>query len=331
MADKVDVIPEKEEDEQPIVPYGYSQNLIRKKKRCARTLRTILVVANIIFWLGGCGMLGVSIWLRFMNPTVKKIANFETLNIILLVVLAVGVMFLVIALVGTCGANMKNKILLVCYIVGTSVAALTEIVVIFVYATSKESFAADFVRWYRGIFALFTTDSRDTKRHLVEYLQVEFQCCGLENGVEDFYEQNFPVPASCIIKSKNATTGRIESDFRETSCISVLTQEFNKYIDIPFYVLPAFACLQLIGIITGLVLLYYLIKNQELAQEDSDIDSDLDDENDAPMELPKPKLYRILKQSKDKFGISLDFDEERRGHIVRHVDEAEGIRDIYQV
>ena len=52
MADQGGVIPEKEEDEQPIVPYGYSQNLIRKKKRCARTLRTILVVANIIFWLG---------------------------------------------------------------------------------------------------------------------------------------------------------------------------------------------------------------------------------------------------------------------------------------
>ena len=30
---------QKQEDEQPIVPYGYTQNKIRKKKRFARALR----------------------------------------------------------------------------------------------------------------------------------------------------------------------------------------------------------------------------------------------------------------------------------------------------
>ena len=34
-----DVPPDKQDDEQPIVPYGYTQNKIRKKKRLARTLR----------------------------------------------------------------------------------------------------------------------------------------------------------------------------------------------------------------------------------------------------------------------------------------------------
>ena len=56
--------------------------------------RTILVVANIIFWLCGCAMLAVAIWLRFTNNAVKFLSNFATLNILLLVMLAVGVMFL---------------------------------------------------------------------------------------------------------------------------------------------------------------------------------------------------------------------------------------------
>ena len=33
---------QKQEDEQPIVPYGYTQNKIRKKKRFARALRNHL-------------------------------------------------------------------------------------------------------------------------------------------------------------------------------------------------------------------------------------------------------------------------------------------------
>ena len=54
-----DIPPDKNEDDQPIVPYGYTQNKIRKKKRLARTLRTVLVIANVIFWLSGCAMLGI--------------------------------------------------------------------------------------------------------------------------------------------------------------------------------------------------------------------------------------------------------------------------------
>lgn len=58
-------------DGQPIIPYAYTEHKRREKKRQARTLRAILVVANIIFWLCGCAMLSVAIWLRFSNEVVK--------------------------------------------------------------------------------------------------------------------------------------------------------------------------------------------------------------------------------------------------------------------
>jgi len=58
-------------DGQPIIPYAYTEHKRREKKRQARTLRTILVVANIIFWLCGCAMLSIAIWLRFTNESVK--------------------------------------------------------------------------------------------------------------------------------------------------------------------------------------------------------------------------------------------------------------------
>ena len=66
----------------------------------------------------------------------------------------------------------------------------------------------------------------------------------------------------------------------------------------------------------------FLIQNDEWAQEDSEFDSDMDEhDRNAPIELPKPKLYRILKQTKDTFGFRFDYDEERRGHLIRAIDE----------
>ena len=142
-----------------------------------------------------------------------------------------------------------------------------------------------------------------------------------ERGKEDYLEQNFIIPQTCSIKSKDVD-GRVVENYKEEGCVTALNKSFDLYVDIPFYVLPILACLQLIGIVTGLILLNFLIKNEELAQADSDLDSDLDDEDrDAPMELPKPKLYRILKQQKETFGITLDYDEERRGHIVKRINE----------
>ena len=41
---------QKQEDEQPIVPYGYTQNKIRKKKRFARALRNHFKSLFSIIW-----------------------------------------------------------------------------------------------------------------------------------------------------------------------------------------------------------------------------------------------------------------------------------------
>ena len=77
----------------------------------------------------------------------------------------------------------------------------------------------------------------------------------------------------------------------------MLNELFEKYIDLPYYVLPVLASLQLIGIITGVILLIFLAQNEDLAQADSELDSEFDDDDrDAPMELPKPKLFCIIKQ-----------------------------------
>ena len=103
-----------------------------------------------------------------------------------------------------------------------------------------------------------------------------------------------------MIKRRDETTGMIIEESRDQGCIPVLNELFEKYIDLPYYVLPVLASLQLIGIITGVILLIFLAQNEDLAQADSELDSEFDDDDrDAPMELPKPKLFCIIKQVRD--------------------------------
>ena len=58
----------------------------------------------------------------------------------------------------------------------------------------------------------------------------------------------------------------IIEESRDQGCIPVLNELFEKYIDLPYYVLPVLASLQLIGIITGVILLIFLAQNEDLAQ-----------------------------------------------------------------
>ena len=89
-------------------------------------------------------------------------------------------------------------------------------------------------------------------RHIVEFFQIHLKCCGLENGEKDFLMQDFAIPNSCSYRYKAPDTGQIITEsYGDKGCISELEKMFTKYINVPFYVLPVLATLQLVGIITG--------------------------------------------------------------------------------
>ncbi|CBY19129.1 unnamed protein product [Oikopleura dioica] len=208
----------------------------------------------------------------------------------------------------------------IAYLCATSTAAMVEVIVVLVWASFREGFKDHFADWYESVFHLFGTESEAKNRNIVESFQIYLKCCGL-NSKEDFTQLSFPVPSSCSWKTKGDMGQIIVTDF-ERGCIGALGDLIGEYQNIPYFVLPSLCGLQLIGIISGIVLLLFLVKHEDLAQEDSELDSELDDhDRNAPIELPKPKLYRILKRSIDTFGLEMEYDEERRGHVVRSINE----------
>lgn len=312
---------------------NYRPRATAEQKVWGNLLRTLVVVSNIIFWFSGCALLGSSIWLRFVNESIKKFfSDFQTLEIGLYVMLAAGILFLVIALLGTCGANMKNQTMLVFYIISMSIIVLAEIAGLVMFISYKPTIEDGFANWYTLALKDYKNPNTDSKQ-IVEYIQSTHKCCG-EKGSEDFQRQHGLIPQSCR-SQKTISRGNIQiKKTFERGCVDVLKKKASDILIIPFIGIPILLIIQIAGLSAGAMFFTYLLKGLIIVADDvdsiltgdsSDYSSDFSD-NKFPTagELPKPKLFRLLKRSKEGFGFKVEFDEFRRGHIIKEV-ENEGI------
>lgn len=320
-------------------PYG-RPDYGKEAKVWGNLLRTLVVVANILFWFLGCALLSLAIWLRFIDPAIKKYySDFQSLEVGLYIMLAAGVLFLVVALIGTCGANMKNRTLLTLYLVSMAVIIISEIIGLITFIGKKDEIMENFKEWYSNHMKAYKAS--EPSKEIVEYVQSSQKCCGLK-GPDDFLIYHSTLAASC--KAQMKTHGDIlQAKAHERGCVDVLEEKANGVFMVPYVVIPLLLVIQITGITAGSMFILHLLRN---------IDDDDDDNqsiysyhtassaNDDTMsvnswqsgsthitskfptagELPKPKLFRLLKKSRESFGFRIEFCEFRRGHILRDIE-----------
>lgn len=299
-----------------------------------------MVVSNILFWFAGCALLSVSIWLRFIDTAVKVYySNFQTLEVTLYVMLAAGVLFLVVALIGTCGANMKNKVLLVLYICAMTLVTIAEIIGILIYVRYKAQIEDNFLTWYENSFLNYDLSSKQKTQEakldkdIVEYVQTTMKCCGWF-GPEDWQEKHgIETPRSCkknIIDSGDVFHLELEGN----GCASALREAIRSILVAPYICVPIILLMQISGLASSTMFLIYLLRG--IIDSGEDAESIMTGESDTQSvaswhtgvsskfptagELPKPKLFRLLKRTRESFGFRIEFDEFRRGHIVRDIE-----------
>ena len=314
----------------------------KEQKVWGNLLRTLVVVSNILFWFLGCALLSISIWFRFIDEAVKKFFyDFQALEIGLYVLLCAGVLFLVVALIGTCGANMKNRTLLTLYVSSCALIIIAEIISLIIFVGYKEEIIIEFQDWYQTHMKAFRASSKS--KEIVEYVQASSRCCGLK-GPDDFIRAHSLLPASC--KERLSYIGdTLNSKAYERGCLDVLEENVGHLLSIPYVVVPLLLVIQLVGLAAGTMFLIYLLRgigldddddNQSLYSYASSSHNSGDDTMSVHSwksgsthltsqfptagELPKPRLFRLLKKSRESFGFRVEFCEFRRGHIMRDIE-----------
>ncbi|XP_026143932.1 tetraspanin-4-like isoform X2 [Carassius auratus] len=155
----------------------------------------------IVYNLGGCGILGVGVWLSITQ------GNFATLSSSLPslsaanLLIAVGSIIMVIGCLGCVGAVKENRPLLLSFFILLLMILLLEILFIilfFAYQDEIDLYAQSDLK--KGL-QLFGTEGNIGLTNAWSIVQTDFRCCGVNNHTDWFHVYNATrVPDSCCLE-----------------------------------------------------------------------------------------------------------------------------------
>jgi len=145
---------------------------------------------NFLFWLIGCAILGVGIWLR-VDPTFQKYVdnsdNFNYLYTGAYILIFVGVLVMFIGFLGCCGAIRESQCMLcaffVCLFIIFGALLAAGIWSIVAKDTLKTSVTETLQR------AVDKYSNNVEAMRFMDLVQNNFKCCGAANGISDYKAQ----------------------------------------------------------------------------------------------------------------------------------------------
>ncbi|XP_038833764.1 tetraspanin-9 isoform X4 [Salvelinus namaycush] len=140
---------------------------------CLCCVKYMLFLFNLLFWLGGCGLLGVGVWLSVSQGSFATLSpSFPSISAANLII-TLGAVIMVTGFLGCLGAIKENK----CLLLSVSENARQDL---------KEG------------LALYSTNNNAGLRNAWNTIQTEWHCCGV-NGYTDWHTalQEKVVPDHC--------------------------------------------------------------------------------------------------------------------------------------
>ncbi|XP_017667240.1 PREDICTED: tetraspanin-4 isoform X2 [Lepidothrix coronata] len=151
--------------------------------------------------LGGCGILGVGIWLAVTQGNFATLSSsFPSLSAANLLIVT-GTFVMIIGFVGCIGAIKENKCLLLSFFIMLLIVFLLELTVVilfFVYTDKIDKYAQRDLK--KGLH-LYGTDGNIGLTNAWSIIQTDFRCCGVSNYTDWFEVYNTTrVPDSCCLE-----------------------------------------------------------------------------------------------------------------------------------
>uniref|UniRef100_A0A7N4V6W6 Tetraspanin-4 n=2 Tax=Sarcophilus harrisii TaxID=9305 RepID=A0A7N4V6W6_SARHA len=151
--------------------------------------------------LGGCGILGVGIWLAVTQGNFATLSpSFPSLSAANLLIVT-GTFVMVIGFVGCIGAIKENKCLLLSFFIMLLIVFLLELTVailFFVYTDQIDTYAQRDLK--KGLH-LYGTEGNIGLTNAWSIIQTDFRCCGVSNYTDWFEVYNSTrVPDSCCLE-----------------------------------------------------------------------------------------------------------------------------------
>ncbi|XP_041132559.1 tetraspanin-4a isoform X1 [Polyodon spathula] len=170
-------------------------------RNCLQCIKYLMFVFNLLFWLGGCGILGVGIWLAVTQGNFATLsASFPSLSAAN-VLISAGTVVMVIGFLGCIGAIKENKCLLLSFFILLLIVLLLETIsmsLFFAYKEEIDRYAQADLK--EGLW-LYDTEGNIGLTNAWSIIQTDFRCCGVSNYTDWFEVYNTTqVPDSCCLE-----------------------------------------------------------------------------------------------------------------------------------
>lgn len=217
---------------------------------------------NVIFWLLGCAILGVGIWLQISKGSFADIApSFHFLSATALCITA-GSIVLIVGFFGCCGAIMENPCMLLTYFLLVVIIFMMQIfagIMGFVFRNEVESLLKKELKV--GIEEKYNDTNQSGLKEAWDKVQRTLSCCGIDNHT-NWYEnhvwskkkRNWVPDSCCVHEIKGCGQNQANVAIHQKACF----EEIKEWIKSNFYIVGVLSItigvLQVFGLIAAMIL-----------------------------------------------------------------------------
>lgn len=162
---------------------------------CLCCVKYLMFVFNLIFWLGGCGLFGVGVWLSFTQVEFSSLPlSFPSLSAANLLLVAGGVT-MVTGFLGCLGALKEQRCLLFMFFMILMLLVLTEVVLMLVIHIFHDKLDSKAQKELKDGINKYKSDPGLRKSW--DNVQKMFKCCGVTNKTDWYEVLDGELPSSC--------------------------------------------------------------------------------------------------------------------------------------
>ncbi|KAI3371575.1 hypothetical protein L3Q82_024139 [Scortum barcoo] len=140
---------------------------------CLCCLKYMMFIFNLIFWLCGCGLLGVGIWLSVSQGSFATFSpSFPSLSAANMVI-AIGAIVMVTGFLGCLGAIKENKCLLLSFFIVLLIILLAELILLILFFVYSDKVSENAKQDLKDGLALYNSENNIGLRNAWNIIQAE--------------------------------------------------------------------------------------------------------------------------------------------------------------
>lgn len=225
-------------------------------------IRTVFCFVNVLFWITGCALLGIGIWLRVSYEGFATLLPQSALLSADALAIVIGTITIILSFFACCGSWIQNRCMLITYFSLVVIMFVAEFLLgslAFVYRDNiKHTFTECLQDGLTHHYNM--TQSPNNLVDVWDEIQSTFKCCGVVNYMDwhmiDAWPDKRWVPDTCCLPADYGVDcgQRVGDSIYKTGCYEVIYKWFRERLLVVGLVGLTVAFVQLFGLISSMLL-----------------------------------------------------------------------------